>query len=158
MKSICKISAIVFSFVILCIALLCITAAFFPNISNYFNEFNRSLPKCMNKVEYTEGGFGDFTTYGEYYYNENSIEKFRNNKYFSEVDDSNISDIKEYFENFEQNLMFFDYKNKYTFDKTQIKKGDFFYIKTLYDEPFDNYDVYYVDTDKMIMYHIHNNI
>ena len=112
----------------------------------------------MNKVEYTEGGFGDFTTYGEYYYNENSIEKFRNNKYFSEVDDSNIPDIKGYFENFEQILMFFEHKDKYTFDKTQIKEGDYFYIKTLYDEPYYNYDVYYVDTDKMIMYHIHNNI
>ncbi len=71
-----------------------------------------------------------------------------------------------YFKNFEGRIEYSDFKKKYCFDTSQIKCGDYFFIYTLEDKSigqsvygkYDDYDVYYVDMEKCIMYYIHSNI
>lgn len=116
-----------------------------------------SLWFSEEKYEYSDGGWGDFTNYSIYYFNAKSIKKFQKNTKYKKVTQSDIENIKSYFENFEEWLEWCDFKDKYTFNKdTQIKEGDYFYIYAL--SGYDNYDLYYVDMEKYIVYFIHNNI
>ena len=136
-----------------------IFGALIPEISELTDDFNRNLPKYSDKVEYIEGGFDDFEEYKEFYYSKDKIAEFENSKYFKKVDEDDIENISGFFEYFENNILpYTDYKDKYKFDRSQIKTGDYYYIKTKYDNPYDNYDVYYVDTKKCIMYFIHSNL
>lgn len=127
-------------------------------IDEVSNDFNRQLPKTSDKVEYVEGGFGDVIKYREFYYSPEKVKEFDNNKYFKKIQEADTQTIKGYFEHFEQLLKFFDYKEKYRFDKSQMKTGDYFYIESDWDEPYDDYDVFYVDVEKCVMYHIHFNL
>lgn len=109
------------------------------------------------KYEYSDGGWVDFTDYSIYYFNAKSIKKFQKNPKYKKVTQSDIENIKSYFKNFEEWLKWCDFKDKYTFNKyTQIKEGDYFYIYAL--NGHDNYDLYYIDMKKCIVYFIHNNI
>ena len=84
------------------------------------------------------------------------------NRFFKTVDEENIENLDGYFENYEQVIQYFEYRDKYKFDKSQIKKGDYYYIDSPEGDSaygkYDNYDVYYVDVEKRIMYFIHSNI
>ena len=148
--AICVVGVVVFSGVVM------------PMIDEATDEFKRSLPKCEDQVEYVDGGFDDFTKYGEFYYNEENIRKFKENRFFKTVDKENIENLDGYFENYEQVIQHFEHKDKYKFDKSQIKKGDYYYIDSPEGDSaygkYDNYDVYYVDVEKRIMYFIHSNI
>ena len=129
-----------------------------PDVVEKFSDFEKSLPQYSDKAEYCEGSFGDFTEYSEYYYMSDKISEFQNNGYFKKVTEDDAEYIKGYFEHFENNLDFFEYKDKYNFHTSQIKENDYFYINNKSDMEFGNYDVYYVDTSKNIMYFIHFNI
>ena len=120
-----------------------------------------------SKKVYSDGGFGDFINYGEYTFNDKSIRKFKNNKWYKQVEENDIDNIKSYFENYEEFVSDTDFAEKYSFDKdVQINKGDYYYIYTLEGKPignskyrkFDNYDVYYVDIETKTVYYIHANI
>ena len=152
---------IIFCLLFLIFAFVAISAIFVGlavTISELTDDFNRNLPKYSDKVEYIEGGFGDFQEYKEYYYSKDKIPEFENSKYFIKVDEDDIENIDGFFNHFENALQFFEYKEKYKFDRSQIKTGDYFYIKLKGNDLYDNYDVYYVDTKKCIMYFIHWNI
>lgn len=118
------------------------------------NNLSDSL--CDSKSYYTSGGFRDYTDYCEYYFNTSSIQKYINDSECKIVTQEDIENIKSYFENFDEWLKWCDFKDKYTFDKdTQIKEGDYFYIYA--PRGHDNYDLYYADMEKCIVYFIHNN-
>ena len=59
-----------------------------------------------------------------------------------------------------------DRLKEYDFDVTKITEGDFFRIKTKEGESigdskyqkFDNYTLYFFDTETLTLYYIHNNI
>lgn len=119
------------------------------------------------KVEYSNGGFGDFTNYSEYHFNDKSIQKFEKSKWYRVVTNEDVDSLQEYFDNFEGWLEWCDYADKYSFDKdTQINSGDYFHIYTLEGKPigqssygkFDYYDIYYVDVESCTVYYIHTNI
>lgn len=137
---------------------ICFFGMFLPILSEAINDFNQHLPKYLDKVEYVDGGFGDFTKYKEYYYSEDNILEFKNSKYFKKVYEHDIETLNGYFKHFEDYIYFFEYKEKYNFNKSQIKTDDYFYIESKDDYSYDNYDVYYVDMEKCIMYYIHSNI
>ena len=158
MKKIAKIVICLISLILFLGIVVCLVGIAVPDVFEKFDDFNKKLPEYSDKVEYCDGGFGDFMEYREYYYTKDKITEFQNNSYFKKSSAENINDIKSYFHNFEQSLNFFEYKNKYNFNKLNIKTNDYFYIKTKTDNPYNNYDVYYVDTEKCIMYYIHLNI
>ena len=115
---------------------------------------------CDDKVYYSDGGFGDYTNYGEYYFNEKTIKRFEKNRKYTRVVEGDIDCIRSYFTNFEDWLKWTDFEDEYTFDKnTQIDVGDYYYIYNEYeDKTYSNYDVYYVDIETNTVYFIHNNI
>ncbi len=158
MNIVFKIASCLLSIVFVVVTLILIVAVFLPTINETTNDFNRQLPKHLDKVEYVDGGFDDFTKYKEYYYSKENISEFKSNKYFKQVNESDIETIYGYFNNFEYSLRSLTYKNEYRFEKSQIKANDYFYIESKGDSPYDNYDVYYVDVEKCIMYFIHSNI
>ncbi len=125
--------------------------------SGEFSPYNNLCNAlCDRKSYYTSGSFRDYTDYCEYYFNSHSVQNYIKNSECKIVTQYDIENIKNYFDNFEEWLKWCDYKDKYTFDKdTQIKEGDYFYI----DAPsgYGNYNVYYVDIEKNIVYFIHNN-
>jgi hypothetical protein len=124
------------------------------------NNKMSGMPKYESKECYYGDGFQDYTDYCKYYYTESTIKNFETSKKFKKVLDSDIEEIKSYFKDFEEWVKSTDYYEKYDFVyQTQVKDGDYFYI---YEKPgyekYGNYDLYYVDMDKLILYFIHSNI
>jgi len=126
-----------------------------------------SMPKYKAKECYFSDGFQDYTDYCKYDYDEESIIEFIQDDRFKEVMDSDVANIIGYFANFSECVIYEDYYEKYDFDNmSQIKEGDYFYIITKENEvieggaygKYDNYDVYYVDMSKCVLYYIHTNI
>lgn len=119
-----------------------------------------SLHGYEDKEYYTSGGFGDFVDYGEYRFKEKKMKKFESSKYYTLVTDGDIEHIRTYFSDFEGWLHTVDYADEYSFDAdAQINAGDYFYIYNEYDnQPYWNYDVYYVDMESCTVYYIHANI
>lgn len=115
-----------------------------------------------SKSAYSSGGFQDYTDYSEYHFNDRTIEKFKDSKWYTQVTDEDVDYIKSYFENFERWLDHCWYADNYSFDKDeQINAGDYFRIYNRYDaeeKKYYNYDVYYVDLETNTVYFIHNNI
>ena len=124
------------------------------------------MPANDKKIVHINNGFGDSTEYVEYHYNSKGINKVSKNKFLKKVTESDVKVISSYFQNYESRIANSDIKNQYSFDISQIKTGDFYFIYTLEGktigqstyERYDNYDVYYVDMKKNIMYYIHSNI
>lgn len=117
------------------------------------------MPKYERKGCYYSSGFQDHTDYCKYFYNKKTIKQFETHAKFKKVSNSNIEDIKGYFEDFTVWVKMTDYYDKYDFDyTTQIKNGDYFYI---YEKPgyrkYGYYDVYYVDMTKQILYFFHSD-
>lgn len=134
---------------------------------NYYKKNHGiTLPKYDIEECYWGEGFQDYTDYCKYVYNETSIKKFETHAKFEKVTDSDIENIKSYFEDFGERVKDEKYYDKYDFDfQSQIKTGDYFCIiakeeievvEGVFDK-FYNYNVYYVDMSKCILYFIHSN-
>lgn len=131
------------------------------------NKKMSGMPQYKTRECYYSEGFQDYTDYCKYFYDETSIREFETHKKFKQVMDSDVQNIKNYFENFDEWVKNQSYYEKYDFDyQLQIKEGDYFYILTkegtktgdvVYGK-FDSYDVYYVDMQKCILYYVHSNI
>ena len=117
------------------------------------------MPKYESKEEYFGEGFQDYTDYCKYYYSESKIKEFETHSKFKKVSVSDIEEIRSYFENFEEWVKFENYREKYDFDDSVIKEGDYYYIFEKAGYPkYGYYDVYYVDMDQRILYFIHSDI
>ncbi len=124
------------------------------------------IPEYISKESYYGEGYQDYTDYCKYFYDEDSIQKFETHNNFTLVTESNIENIKSYFENFNGWVEHQSYYDNYDFYyQSQIKEGDYYYIvskegeksgDSLYGK-YDNYEVYYVDLSKCILYYIHSN-
>lgn len=148
--------------------LLVIAQLFSLRACSYINPVIGSLPVYESRAFYTSGGFQDYTDYAKYTFESISAQDFESSEYFRVVNAEDIEEILLHIDNFEGwvETCGGDLQNNYDFDKGVVSEGDFFYIATLYGEPignhtyqkFDNYDLYYFDTDTQILYYFHNNI
>lgn len=125
-----------------------------------------SLPEYTHKEFYTEGVWQDFTDYGVWTFEPFDETKLEENLYFEKVTD--VENILSYIENFEgwltENSELSDH---YNFDKAWIDGKDYIFIdteegKTIGNSDhtygkFDNYDVYFFDTDTWTLFYFHNN-
>ena len=126
----------------------------------------KGMPKYDSSECYYSEGFQDYTDYCKYYYNKTSIKEFENHNKFKKVTEQDIKNIKSYLENFTKWVENQKYYEHYDFDLSQIKAGDYCYINDKEGKPigqstyqkYENYDLYYVDMEKNILYFIHNNI
>ncbi len=148
----------VFSAIVL---LLCLSGCSFsdPVVS--------SLPKYASKEYYTSGGFQDFTDYTKYTYKSVDNDDLQNSPYFKMVTEDDIEEILLHIENFEEwvEICGGELEENYDFDKSIISIGDYFYIKTKYDETSDSildkffdYTVYFFDLDSQVLYLFQNNM
>ena len=131
-----------------------------------------SLGEYKNHVYYSEGGFQDYTDYAKYFYG--SV-NFKGNKYFTKINESDLTKIYEHLDDFETWIE--TYKEgdstceivvNYDFDRAIIDKDDYIYIDsekftTTWDNgtktsTLVNYDVYFFDTQTQVLYYFHNNI
>ena len=127
-----------------------------------------SLPEYTHREFYTYGGFQDFTDYGIYTFSPFDEAKLEENLYFEMIAD--VEKVMPYIENFENRVrispMDSELVQHYDFDKTRIDGDDYYYIDSKEGEPigsgtyrkFDNYDVYFFDTDSWTLYYFHSNI
>ncbi len=132
----------------------------------YLFETSIFLPKYEDKECYYSDGFQDYTDYCKFFYKPGSVLEFENNKNFQKVTEEDVANIVGYIENFEGWMENQDFKDRYDFKMAQIKAGDYFAIVTKEGQPigqgyydkYEDYDVYYFDTNKNILYMFHNNI
>lgn len=134
----------------------------------YMDPVIASLPEYKSSFLYTSDGIQDYTDYAEYYYDSVTVEDLEASEYLKAATAEDIDEILMYIENFEDwvEAAGGELTENYGFDKALLSEGDFFCIITRYGEPigegtygrFDDYTVYYFDTDTQILYYFHNNI
>ena len=157
----------ILSAVILGVGLL-LTSIFFGFLYSHKDLIITTLPDYNNKEFYTSGGFQDFTDYAKYFYDNITAKDLESSEYFTMTTADDVEEILLHIDDFEGwvDVCGGELKENYDFDKSVINDGDFFYVKTKYEEPigqstygkFDNYSVYYFDFETQILYYFHNNI
>ena len=113
---------------------------------------------------YDKEGFQDYTDYAKYIYSNNS--SFINNDEYQKVSDNDIDNIKGYFDNFKGWMEKAGRLDEYDFNESIINEGDYVKIKTKEGQPignskykkYDNYHVYFFDSETNTLYYIHSNI
>lgn len=132
---------------------------------SYFSD-KAVLKGYIDKEEhFDKEGFQDYTDYCKYYYEE-SNNLFLESNIYSVVTEDNIENISSYFTNFESWMDVSDRTDEYDFDDSCISEGDYIYIKTKEWESsgesrypkFDDYTVYFYDTESATLFYIHSNI
>ncbi len=126
-----------------------------------------TLPNYFASFEYLDpNGFRDYTFYCKYYFKDISAATFEDNRFFNEVKKDDLAEILSFIDEYESTTKSFEEVSRiYDFDKSVLKTGDFFYIKTLEGEPagertyekFDYYSVFYFDLENQILYYFHND-
>lgn len=139
-----------------------------PIISSFFVETRQdtllsSLGKYVDRKFWSHGDFQDYTDFGVYSYKSIDIKK---SEYFKPVSEPDIATIYVFIDNFEgwvdtiaKNSPDDKLVLNYSFDRSIVDTGDSFYIYENEDYPkFGNYDVWFFDSQTMILYYFHNNI
>ena len=124
------------------------------------------IPKgYIEKYEfYDTEGFQDYTDYAKYIYkDENKVIKSDG---YKEITIDDVENIKGYFDNFKGWMEAASRLDEYDFDGSIINEGDYVRIVTKEGQPignsyykkYDNYNVYFFDTETKTLYYIHSNI
>ena len=127
-----------------------------------------SLGKYEKHVYYSEGEFQDFTDYAKYYYSSTNIDE---NTYFTKVQDYDLTEINEHLDDFggwietiKDNESASEIVINYDFNRDIIDEEDYIYIYSetqTWDDGHTslvNYDIYFFDTQTLVLYYFHNNI
>ncbi len=143
-----------------CVAILMILVMFTNGCKN---EDEKVLSGYVSSDEYFDSSFKDYTDYCKYYYNDSSDYDFINSKFYKSVTDEDINELNDFFDNFYAWVQYREnYKESYDFNpKLQVDTNDYFYIEVtdsndIYGK-YHNYDIYYYDTERHILYYFHNN-
>ena len=135
-------------------------------ITNLSNADIVGIPKGYVEKEeyYDKDSFQDYTDYAKYKYL--SKKTIVDNEEYIKITEEDINNIKGYFENFYNWMKSLNRLNEYDFDTKIINEGDYVKIKTKegqsignsrYDK-YNNYSIYFIDTDTLTLYYIHSNI
>ena len=127
--------------------------------------FGQKVPKGYINAEehFDTEGFQDYTDFCKYYYQDKSaVEK---DARYSRVSKADIAAIGGYFANFQSWMGAEGRAKEYDFDSNSISEGDYVLIETKEGKPigdsfygkYDNYSVYYFDSDSCVLYYIHSN-
>ena len=141
--------------ILFCFLAVCLSGCVVdPNIPNGYTG---------REEHFDKDGFQDYADYCKYFYKDATA--FENNPNYHKISESNITEIKEYFDHF-KTCMDGDRAGEYDFNTECVTSGDYVLIKTkegisdgnIVYKKFDNYNIYYFDKDSNILYYIHNNI
>ena len=127
---------------------------------------NYEIPKgYIDKEEYIDPHGGqDFTDYCKYYYPNDGVPAIHKN--YQEVCEADFEEIQGYFSDFARRMETEDREGEYDFDPACITPGDYVRIRTKegtpigdsYYQKYDNYTVWFFDTEDCVLYYIHSNI
>ncbi|MGL4107472.1 hypothetical protein [Clostridium sp. LP20] len=121
----------------------------------------RILKGYISKEEYFDKeGFQDYTDYCKYYYDKSS-DLFSESDTYSMVKENDIENIKSFFINVASWMEAAERSEEYDFDDSCISEGDYFNISLVGNsnhQKFDNYSVYFYDTQSATLFYIHSNI
>lgn len=150
------------------ICFLLIIATFFTSCNILWDKVLFSLGKYDDYVFYTHGEFQDYTDYAKYYYSSVNID---NNKFFTKIKKSDFTKINEHLDDFEDWIETFKSNDasceivvNYDFDREIIDTNDYIYIdseKYTWEDGITslvNYNVYFFDSQTLVLYYFHNNI
>lgn len=106
----------------------------------------------------------DSTDYCKYYYADKT--PFENHSSFRVIAEADVNDVRGYFSDFARWMEACDRLEEYDFDPGRITPGDYVRIVTKEGTPigdsvygkYDNYKVYFFDTETCILYYIHSNV
>ncbi len=114
------------------------------------------LPSYEKKECFYGNGFQDYTDYFKYYYNVETINDYKNQANFKKVTSENINILQYYFSNFKDSVAVEQYFEEYDFDyQRQIKLDDYFLLVDK--KGYSDFELYYVDMEKCILYYICRN-
>lgn len=131
---------------------------FGPSVKNVPDDYI-SVEEHMQKV-----GLQDFTDFCIYRYDTDA--PFKESSDYLEMTEEDCDNIRGYFTDFKNWMEAKDRLDEYTFDESMITPGDYYFIYTKEGEPigggeygkYDNYSVWFFDTQTQTLYFIHNNI
>ncbi len=126
----------------------------------YTDSVIKTLPEYTYSEEYYSDGARDYTDYCKYYYSNNDIlESIETNDRFQKVTFENIDTVKNYIRNYNNRIKDSKNNDKYDFSINQISEDNYFYfISKNESNPLNDYDLYYFDKDKQVLYYFHSNI
>lgn len=148
------------------IIVACLVLLFFLRGHIGIDRNTIGMPWHESSEIYYSDGFMDFSIYGKYTYNSKSVKQFNSHTKFKKMTEQDIENIEGYVENFEYWLEEDPLSEHYDFKWSQIKTNDYYYIineeeatggKDGYGK-YHNYDVYYVDMEKCVMYYLHSHM
>ncbi len=142
---------------------LTLTACVMPE-----DEVLASLGNYEQKEFFTSGGFQDFTDYAKYRYSSAAPE---GNKYLKKINENDLDTINTFLDDFErwiEAVKTADASSEvvvnYDFDRAVIDTEDYFYIdfkETAWSDgttSVTSFDIYFFDTENLVLYYFHNNI
>ncbi len=130
---------------------------------------DKAIPKGYSeKYEYFDpDGFQDFTDYCKYLYPKDAVDTFKKSTLYREMSQEDVSRIAGYFDDFTGWAKAAEHlQGKYDFVVSLISAGDYYFIQTkegtqigdsVYGT-YDDYSVYFYDTETSTLFYIHNNI
>ena len=143
---------------IITISLIVIILLMILPIIFFMNEDKKYIEKgYYDMTEYSDGIFQDYTHYNKYYYKSKYDKKFKENKYYIEVNEDNIEDLTNYIKAFGGWME--KSSDVYDFNIESINKGDLFYQKI--DENYPQYgyiNIYFYDIETHTLYYMYSNI
>lgn len=146
---------------ILCVTMICLLAGCEEKMTD------PHIPgDYMSSKEYRDKeGFQDYTDFCIYRYDSaHSFESMGDYNRIQQPDE--IEKLAGYFTNFQKWMELEKRLDEYSFEESCISAGDYYFIKTKEGQPigdgkygpYDNYSVYFFDTETLSLYYIHNNI
>ena len=152
--------------IVLTAVVFCILSFFmFGYLIVTHHGFNIPIGYIKKEEFYDKQGWMDFTDYCKYYYNDKTA--FENNVRYKQISESDIDTIRGYFDNFKSRMEAGERTDEYDFDINCISDGDYVLIKTKEGSKlgsgstygkYDDYTVYFFDTDSCTLYYITSNI
>ena len=132
-------------------------------VQNRQDKVLASVGKHESKQFWTHGAFQDYTDFGVYAF---SAANLKDNAYFSVVAEDDIQTIGTFVDDFEKWIEAFKDNDpddalvsNYSFDRSVIDTGDYFYIyQGDNDSEYACYDLWIFDTQTNTLYYFHNNI
>jgi hypothetical protein len=151
-----KLAVLILTFLML----LSTTSCFFQSKQD---KLLASVGKCENEQFWSSGGFQDYTDFGIYTYTEANLD---DNKYLSVVTEDDIEIFCSFVDDFEEWVDAIEYSDpenelvlNYSFDRSVINEGDYFFIYEDEDYPkYGCYDLWFFDKQSNKLYYFHTNI
>jgi hypothetical protein len=110
--------------------------------------------------EYFEDGWMDYTDYCLYFYTPKDDALFQNSSHYQKLSNNKMSELQSFLKDYNECIVFREgYRDWYDFDSMSLSLDDYYILQVNQKDgdKYHNYDIYYYDTSKHILYYFHND-